>query len=96
MSANNLAICPKCEIKRKNNQEELTEIARNAYGKVSEKEFAKLHEEATGRQLIEPGHSLQENFEIGIDEEGYFAINYGAKCKTCGFKFNFNHEEWVP
>jgi hypothetical protein len=46
-------------------------------------------------QILQSGQrspSLREDYELGIDEEGYFSINYGAGC-DCGFDKSFRYDE---
>jgi len=39
--------------------------------------------------------TLREDYEIGIDEDGLFYVNYGGRCDECGLVYKFNHEEEV-
>lgn len=91
MSADNWAICPQCTSKLKAGHEKLTSRAKASYGKVSPEKYAELIEAVK----FEPPASstLREDYEIGVDRNGLFYINYGCSCSACGFSFSFKHEE---
>jgi Fe-S cluster biogenesis protein NfuA len=40
-------------------------------------------------------NSLREDYEIGIEENGYFYVEYAGKCDDCGFSFHFELQERV-
>ena len=85
MSADNLGICPICTLefeKLKNN---------NPYGKVSEEEYHRY------LQVLEDGldYTLAEYWDIGLDAQGEFEVNYNCECRKCGFTFNKRVSEQV-
>jgi len=91
MSADNWAICPKCEKLEKESINLKRKKADDSYGKVSKEEYEMLNFEAS--QTPQLHQTLRENYEIGINENGEFMIVYRCSCKTCGFSKNFRHEE---
>ena len=40
-------------------------------------------------------NTLREDYDIGIDENGEFEIDYCASCKECKFQFKFNYKQDV-
>jgi len=94
MSADNWGICPKCRSEAIRKAEAADKATRAKYGKIS----AQLYEDsmAAVRLLMRKAESdeprtLREDYELGIDSEGAFEINYRASCQTCDFKFSFKH-----
>lgn len=77
MSATNWDTCPRCLAERKAAQSQLHKDAKASYGKVSAVEY----------------HSLREDYEIGITDEGEFYVIYRASCEQCDFAHEFKHEE---
>jgi len=39
--------------------------------------------------------SLQEDFEICLDENGFFSIDYHCRCSDCGFEYTYTHAESI-
>lgn len=92
MSADNWAICPKCnEIKNKE-KDKLTEKAEDSYGKVPKEEFFRLRKKADS-YIVPDCETFREDYEIGIDEDGRLYISYKGKCTKCGFKKDFQYKE---
>lgn len=91
MSADNWAICPKCKKKAEEETTESTREARAAYGAKGEQEYRALLQRSQEPVAIQA--TLSEYFDIGIDRQGRFSINYSAGCETCGFKYDYRHEE---
>lgn len=93
MSADNMAICPKCSRQAKAARKELTERFETAYGKVSEEEYLRLKEEV--KKPLNSDFTLAEYYEIGIYGDSDFFIRYKSTCDVCGFEFEFKHKEKV-
>ena len=84
MSADNWGICPQCVKNFKKSKPK--------YGEVSEAEYLNF----VNREEVQEGYpeeTLREDFSIGTDKQGEFAIYYKCHCDRCGFKFKFNHKE---
>lgn len=99
MSADNWTQCPRCLVTNKAKADELDKIASEAYGKVSAEKFDQLRQDAFSfrKAITLDGNfteTLREDYEIGI-QNGEFSVGYYAECETCGFKFEFKHEEKV-
>ena len=99
MSADNWAQCPKCYVTNKAKADELDKIAAEAYGKVPPEKFDQLRQDAFSfRKAITSDDNfcstLREDYEQGIHGNEY-SVSYHAGCKTCGFKFKYEHKEAV-
>lgn len=80
MSADNWAICPKCQQIKINLSE--------AYGQVPAEEYLALVEKAKSSKS---NYTLRENYEIGI-HKGNFFVDYLASCEVCEFSFTYRYE----
>lgn len=40
--------------------------------------------------------TLREDYEFWMTEDGEFSAEYGCRCTTCGWSFQFRHAEQVP
>lgn len=87
MSAKNWGICPRCHAAMVAAQKELKEKLKSAYGKVGEQEYLELQQRAKLSPKL--GESMREDWELGIEPDGTFAIRYYATCEKCGFKHQF-------
>jgi hypothetical protein len=105
MSANNWTTCPRCYVTqvaaRKNLAENLLREAKASYGKVPHEEYHRLLLEAdSARAAAEKLHdsfpeTLREDYELGINDNDDFTVDYGATCTQCNWKFTFKHEQKV-
>jgi hypothetical protein len=89
MSADNWTICPKCKKNVRETEESRSEKVANAYGKIDASEWLKLVETAGIELPVEC--SFREDYEIGIESEGGFYINYSGRCRVCNFSYKFTH-----
>ncbi len=87
----NMAVCPKCWDDLVDRKNKLEQRCVNEYGKIPKEEYMALVEEA--RIAIEGQHSLQERYEIGLEQNGKFEIGYKCECLSCGFFYHFEHAE---
>ena len=92
MSADNWAICPKCEITHLRQQQRAFDRAQDAYGKVTSEEYEKMMNAARLQKESTIKESLREEFEIGILGME-FEVSYSGHCSKCQFDFNFSHKE---
>lgn len=93
MSADNWAICPKCNAANIADKEKAQIEAGAAYGKVAPAEYRKMMEAAYAP--IETETTLREDYEIGVNRNGEFSVNYGCSCSVCNFAFSYKHSEVV-
>jgi len=96
MSANNWAVCPKCQA-----HDELCVVlaeaeAKSSYGIASPEEYearvlgAKKQRDA----LAQAEKTLREDYELGL-HEGKFYVSYRGDCTVCDFVHVFKHEEAI-
>lgn len=94
MSANNWALCPKCESIRKINQPERKLELNRKYGKISSEEYLRLIEDGKMEEEGELEETLREDYELGISKR-WFHVGYYACCKVCGFTYEFKVDKPV-
>lgn len=92
MSANNWAVCPKCQADLEARRRQRWERADAAYGQVSRDEHARLVKLAQAADDIE--ETLREDYSLGV-RGGVFEVSYHCQCQ-CGFTYRFRHKESVP
>ena len=91
MSADNWAICPKCKEKNDElNKKRILDTAKK-YGKIPAEEYITLAKETS--KPIEIEETMREDYEIGVDEDGVFNVDYFCSCAKCGFKYAYKHSE---
>lgn len=98
MSADNYSACPRCVKELEAAATLALMMADDAYGKVDRQTYAYLEVQADKAQKAseEPPDTLEEYYEIGIDDAGKFYVHYSAECRNCTFKHEFKHESPVP
>lgn len=77
MSADRQTICPKC---KKAGENKLA----SAYGTMPEAEYLALVEKSK-----RGNRNFLEYYEIGMDDEGTFDVNYSGYCNVCNFKYEY-------
>jgi len=88
MSADNWRICPKCLENVSTGRSVAIEKAKASYGTVPLEDFQKAMDKAKALPQ-EPDDTLREDYELGVDEDGVFFVNYSCSCHYCGFSFKF-------
>ena len=92
MSADNWAVCPRCDRLRTESIAARREAVAKAYGTVPVEEFdtmrAKLEEDSSKR----PEPTLREDYEFYGAEEGTVHADYSCHCSTCGLSLKFSIE----
>jgi hypothetical protein len=95
MSANNWDECPRCLKKLANDVEKFKGKVALAYGKVSVGEYLAMQAELKKMEKERPGAALREDYELGVQSNGEFFVNYRCECVECGFEFGFKHTQPV-
>lgn len=93
MSVDNWAICPKCKKRMDATKQQQMDYAKAGYGKLSPEEYETAMLKA--REPIKYENTLREDYEVYMEDDGFFSASYSAYCDKCGFKFNFKHSEQV-
>lgn len=89
MSADNWAICPKCEKMNNKKRQSLASQIKESYGQLSENEDLEMVEKFKTPTMLE--ETLREDYKIGI-WNNEFCTSYFASCDKCGFEHSFNHK----
>ncbi len=89
MSADNWAICPKCQKIEDDKHEKLVQKVEASYGKVPVDEYLSLLEKS--RQLVKMDFTLREDYELGIQDDEFY-VRYSSSCKVCGFKYDYKYD----
>lgn len=95
MSADNWAICPKCKKDKNNKIVSLRKEVEEKYGKLPLDEWESLKIANEKKMELELEYTLREDYQIGVNEEGEFAVDYSASCNVCDFRFFFEHSEEI-
>lgn len=100
MGADRWRVCLKCAKTKTAEQEDRLAFYRNAYGKVSEAEYAELTKEINSFTPVDlDGYddedcTFPEYYEIYIDgKTEELIVDYGGTCRVCGWKVNYRHKE---
>jgi hypothetical protein len=93
MSADNWTTCPECSAKEKAKREAAAKRASEAYGKVSIEKHRELCEAAQQQKPLDS--TLREDYELGVDDDGVFRIDYHCSCNKCGFVWTCKREEKI-
>lgn len=91
MGGDNWAICPQCKKNVETAKREAQVAAGEAYGKVDIHEYLEMLRAA--EKPIAITQTFREDYEIGINNDGTFSINYGGACEKCDFGHTFKHSE---
>lgn len=96
MSADNWAVCPRCEATRQSAL--VTERADVAalYGKVPVDEFDIRRGALRLFEAEMPKSTFREDYEFYGVEDGTLCISYRGECNVCGLKFEHHSEHPLP
>ncbi len=94
MSAENWGICPRC--KKQNEAAVAAKLseAQDAYGKVSAEEYEEFL--CAARAPVQQAETLREDYYLGVDVDGEFAVTYRCDCAACGLRYEFKRTKRVP
>ena len=93
MSADNWAVCPRCEKKRQAKIRETEAEVTAAYGKVSVDKFDAMRESLAELRTAEPVQTFREDYEVTGAEDGVVVVSYSGHCRVCRLACTFRHEE---
>jgi len=103
MSADNWAVCPKCQHDREKKALDMEEAVVEAYGKVPVGEFDALRAaadqaraEADNAEDHNEFRTFREDYEIYGAEGGEILVTYSGGCSNCrtSTKFTYAHPFW--
>jgi hypothetical protein len=97
MSADNWTICPQCKKNAENNITKLQEKLKSSYGKISQTEYSNLLDslKIEWETIDELEHTLREDWDLNMNDDGEVYIKYSCSCTECGFNYEFLHTENV-
>ena len=95
MSADNWAICPRCHEKYVRMLEESGEAVGENYGKILPEEYIRLLAENDRLQSQEEPRTLREDYGQGINEDGWYFLNYSGECYACNWRYTKKISERV-
>lgn len=95
MTTDNWAVCPKCEELAKIEYAKKKDELEKSYGVIPQKEYEKLLYELSQIPKTKRGETLREYYEITIDKDGVFRIDYTCHCDRCGFNYIFSHSDKI-
>jgi len=93
MSADNWAICPQCKFRTDLAKDDQRLKAGEAYGKVESAEYLEMLREA--ENPVEYKTTFREDYELGVDEAGYFRVSYRGSCGVCGLSHEFEQGQQI-
>ncbi len=94
MSADNWSDCPQCIKLYKEGIVADKETLVEAYGKVGANEFITMKTDLDNKvRGSYKTDTLREDYQLWIDENGEFIVNYRASCSDCGFEYEYNRCE---
>lgn len=91
MGADNWGQCPRCLAKHRKAMTEINEALDKAFNTMVAREYQDLVNKT--KKPDEPEHTLRENYEIGVANDGKFYVIYRCRCEVCDFKFSFRKEQ---
>lgn len=92
MGADNWTHCPQCKLIATTLQEQAEAGLQESYGKLPVKEWLKQKGQVERQAAKPPEQTLREDYEIGLDGEGVFEVDYRASCDKCGLRFSHKHD----
>lgn len=95
MSADNWALCPRCNKDQINKLKEMKANLEKSYGKVDLVEYKNMQQDYYNTKKEQLEYTLREDYEQGMIEEGIYYVSYCCRCTVCGFEFTFSHKEKV-
>lgn len=96
MSADNWAVCPKCNAGKLQKLHKMTQEVANSYGKVDANTYQeKLLKLSKLSSEKDQEYTLREDYEIGV-RGNKFSVDYIASCDECGFELPFKFEQDLP
>lgn len=96
MSADNWAVCPRCEQHRQSQLKSERAAVASLYGTVPVEEFDAARTAFAAVEAEPPARTFREDYEFYGVEEGTLCISYRGGCNVCGLKFEHKSEHPLP
>ena len=94
MSADRWSNCPRCfdiNLKEIERLEQIIRDYENGSGRPTDEE-EDAYNKAESR-LQQFSDTMRQDWDIDLDDDGEFSIDYRASCSVCGFSFKHKHTE---
>jgi formylmethanofuran dehydrogenase subunit E len=96
MSADNWRVCPQCLNNYNNQMSKSKRELAESYEKISADQFMEKSLAITDKEKIGyDEETLMEYYEIQMDEDGEFSVDYSCHCDKCGFHFDYSDTKIV-
>lgn len=99
MSADNWAVCPRCNLVASRAADERAAAVTTLYGKVPLEEYERARSEllmSMSAERMGVTETFREDWEIYGAETGVVKISYRGSCLTCGLSASHEHELVLP
>ena len=84
MSADNWATCPQCQKQAEKAREKYLAKLEDSYGKVPLSTYESMRNAVPSGAVKDA--TLREDYEVGVDTDGFFYLSYSCGCDKCGFR----------
>jgi hypothetical protein len=64
------------------------------YGNVPVEEYERRKALLGGNEELSH-ETMREDYELGVDDGGWFEMRFSCSCDRCGFRFSFEHSEQI-
>lgn len=91
MSADNWRVCPVCLKRADDDRNVRLAAVAELYGKVPAEKWAAKQTKAA--QPVDLEHTLREDYEVGLSEDGRFYVSYCGSCDVCGLEHRHKVEQ---
>lgn len=93
MSADRWKKCPVCAVNKEKDVLKLRSQVNHEYGKLSQEHWLELKKEVDEFASTPLEETLREDFEIGLNEDGWLDIYYTCSCHICGTTRKYEKKE---
>lgn len=91
MSADNWAVCPRCDQRRQDEIRAMDIDIAESYGSLTIEEFDRKRLERDEFAANKTPETFREDYEIYGAEDGEVRVSYSGGCKNCGLGIKFEH-----
>jgi hypothetical protein len=92
VSADNWAVCPRCDQRHEAEVEAKFKAVDDAYGKVPMAEFTEMTAAARAFSQTKVDPTFREDYEFYGAEDGVVVAAYRGQCTVCALSLTFKHE----
>lgn len=90
MSPRDWSDCPVCKLLSQQTIQQAKDRLATLYGVIPVDEYErKLKQLETETRYVFESNTLREDYEIGININGQFSVDYYCSCERCNFEYHF-------